>query len=103
MLVGLCNAAPYISSAFVGCWLADPLNNYFGRRGTIFVCANFCLWSVIGSAFTQTWEQLFICRLVLGLGMGAKASTVPVYAAENSPAGELIVPLIQNVYIRANA
>ncbi|EDN96833.1 hypothetical protein SS1G_01759 [Sclerotinia sclerotiorum 1980 UF-70] len=86
MLVGLCNAAPYISSAFIGCWISDPLNNYFGRRGTIFISGNFCLWSVIGSAFTTTWEELFICRLILGLGMGAKASTVPVYAAENSPA-----------------
>ncbi|KAK5134067.1 hypothetical protein LTR08_006957 [Meristemomyces frigidus] len=26
-LVGLINAAPYIASAFCGCWLSDPLNN----------------------------------------------------------------------------
>ncbi|KAM0158415.1 hypothetical protein ACHAPG_004093 [Botrytis cinerea] len=95
MLVGLCNAAPYISSAFIGCWISDPLNNYFGRRGTIFVAGNFCLWSVIGSAFTTTWQELFICRLILGLGMGAKASTVPVYAAENSPAGAFALFLSQ--------
>lgn len=43
--------------------------------GAIFVAANFCLWPVIGSAFTQTWVQLLICRLLLGVGMGAKAST----------------------------
>lgn len=35
---------------------------------------------------SQTWEQLFVTRLLLGLGMGAKASTVPIYAAENTPA-----------------
>lgn len=29
---------------------------------------------------------LQVCRLLLGLGMGAKASTVPIYAAENTPA-----------------
>ncbi|RDL38431.1 MFS general substrate transporter [Venustampulla echinocandica] len=86
LLVGLVNAAPYIGSAILGCWLSDPLNHYLGRRGTIFVSGNFCLWSVIGSAFTHTWPQLFICRIILGLGMGAKASTVPIYAAENSPA-----------------
>lgn len=85
-LVGLVNAAPYIASAFIGCWLSDPLNNYFGRRGTIFFSAIFCLFSVIGSACTQTWWQLFICRLLLGIGMGSKASTVPIYAAENVPA-----------------
>lgn len=54
-LVGMINAAPYIASAFCGCWLSDPLNNYFGRRGTIFFAAIFCLLSVIGSACTQTW------------------------------------------------
>lgn len=85
-LVGLVNAAPYIGSAFIGCWLSDPLNFYIGRRGTIFVSAIFCFLPVIGSAFTQTWEQLFVCRLLLGFGMGAKGSTVPIYAAENSPA-----------------
>lgn len=86
LLVGLINAAPYIGSAFIGCWFSDPINHYFGRRGTIFVSANFCLLSVLGTAFTQTWVQCFICRLLLGVGMGAKASTVPIYAAENSPA-----------------
>ena len=27
------NAGPYIGSAFIGCWISDPVNNYFGRRG----------------------------------------------------------------------
>jgi Sugar (and other) transporter len=86
LLVGLVNSAPHIASAFLGCWLSDPLNYYTGRRGTIFIAAIFCFLPVIGSAFTQTWVQLFICRLLLGIGMGAKGSTVPIYAAENSPA-----------------
>lgn len=29
---------------------------------------------------------MFIARLVLGLGIGPKSATVPVYAAESSPA-----------------
>ena len=53
-IVGLVNAGPYIGSAFLGCWLSDPLNNFLGRRGTIFFSAIFCLLSVIGSGFTQT-------------------------------------------------
>ncbi|KAG9240884.1 hypothetical protein BJ878DRAFT_523556 [Calycina marina] len=85
LIVGLVNAAPYIASAFFGCWIADPLNHYFGRRGTIFFAGIFCFLPVLGSAFTQTWPELFICRLLLGIGMGSKGSTVPVYAAENSP------------------
>ncbi|KAL2050299.1 hypothetical protein ABVK25_009407 [Lepraria finkii] len=85
-ILGLVNAAPYFASAFVGCWLSHPLNHRIGRRGTIFFSAIFCLLSVIGSGFTQSWPQLFACRLLLGIGMGAKASTIPVFAAENSPA-----------------
>ncbi|KAL5485353.1 hypothetical protein ACEPAI_7995 [Sanghuangporus weigelae] len=85
-LVGLVNAAPYIASSFLGCWISDPLNNWLGRRGCIFFSAVFCVLAPIGGAFTQTWEQLFVTRLLLGIGMGSKASTVPIFSAENSPA-----------------
>ncbi|KAI0121580.1 major facilitator superfamily domain-containing protein [Hypoxylon sp. NC0597] len=86
VLVGLINSAPYIGSAFIGCWLSDPLNNLFGRRGTIFISAIFCLLTPIGGALTQNWQQFLISRILLGIGMGIKASTVPIFAAENSPA-----------------
>lgn len=62
------------------------MNNYIGRRGTIFVSAIFCLFTPIGGAVSQTWEQLLITRLLMGIGMGLKGSTVPIFAAENSPA-----------------
>ncbi|KAJ5622716.1 hypothetical protein N7528_005948 [Penicillium herquei] len=85
-LVGLVNAGPYISSAFFSCWISDPFNRYFGRRGTIFVAAIFCVLSPIGSACTQNWPQLFGTRILLGVGMGLKASTIPIFCAENVPA-----------------
>ena len=85
-ILGLVNAAPYFAASLCGCWLSHPLNHKLGRRGTIFISALFCFASVIGSAFTQNWEQLFACRCLLGIGMGTKASTVPIFAAENSPA-----------------
>ena len=87
-----CKASVVVESAgltlslYRGCWLSHPLNHRFGRRGTIFFSAIFCFLSVIGSAFTRSWPQLFACRLLLGIGMGTKASTIPVFAAENSPA-----------------
>ncbi|MCJ1386804.1 hypothetical protein MMC17_009932 [Xylographa soralifera] len=85
-IVGLINAAPYFSAAFLGCFLADPLNLYLGRRGAIFTAAVFCLGSVLGSASVQTWQQLLTCRLLLGIGMGVKATTIPIFATESSPA-----------------
>lgn len=54
--------------------------------GTIFISAIFCLLTPIGGALTQNWQQLLITRILLGVGMGIKASTVPIFAAENSPA-----------------
>ncbi|KAJ7596753.1 hypothetical protein C8J56DRAFT_1011398 [Mycena floridula] len=85
-IVGLINSGPFISAALLGCWLTDPLNLWFGRRGTIFFCGIFCVFSVIGSAFAKTWPQLLVTRLLLGLGVGPKACTIPVFAAENTPA-----------------
>ncbi|KAL8290001.1 hypothetical protein RQP46_002940 [Phenoliferia psychrophenolica] len=85
-LVGLVNAAPYIASALFGCWISDPLNKYFGRRGCIFITAFILIVTPIASGFTQNWQQLFVVRLILGIGMGAKGSTVPIFAAENAPA-----------------
>ncbi|KAI9041291.1 galactose-proton symport [Aspergillus affinis] len=85
-LVGVVNAGPYMASAVIGCWLSDPLNKIMGRRGVIFISAIFCLLTPIGSAVCQTWPQLLVTRLLLGLGMGLKASTIPVFCAENCPA-----------------
>ncbi|KKK25618.1 hypothetical protein P175DRAFT_0522673 [Aspergillus ochraceoroseus IBT 24754] len=85
-LVGVVNAAPYIASAVLGCWISDPANHYLGRRGAIFISAIFCLLSPFGQAVSQTWPQLFVTRLLLGIGMGLKASTIPVFCAENTPA-----------------
>ena len=62
------------------------INFYLGRRGTIFISAVFCVLTPIGGAVSQTWEQLFITRLLMGIGMGLKGSCVPIFAAENSPA-----------------
>ncbi|KAI9894236.1 MAG: hypothetical protein M1814_004090 [Vezdaea aestivalis] len=85
-ILGFINSAPYFAASIIGCWLADPVNFYLARRGTIFIAAIFCLLPVIGSAFVQNWKQLLVCRLLLGVGMGMKASTIPVFAAENAPA-----------------
>ncbi|WRT68778.1 uncharacterized protein IL334_005758 [Kwoniella shivajii] len=84
--VGFVNAAPYISSALLGAWLSDPLNHFLGRRGEVFVTSLILIITPIASGFTHSWQALAVVRLILGIGMGAKAATVPMYAAELSPA-----------------
>ncbi|GFP59747.1 hypothetical protein ACSS6W_009687 [Trichoderma asperelloides] len=85
-LIGLVNSLPYITICLFAGWIADPLNNWLGRRGTIFIGAIFSLFAPFGMAVSQTWGQLAACRVLLGIGMGLKEVTVPVYAAENAPA-----------------
>lgn len=66
-------------------WISDPINNLLGRRHTIFIAAIFSLLSPIGQALTQSWGELIACRVLLGIGMGLKEVTVPVFSAEVAP------------------
>ena len=66
-------------------WISDPLNNLLGRRGVIFLAAIFSLLAPFGQALSQKWGQLVACRILLGIGMGLKEVTVPVFSAESAP------------------
>lgn len=61
------------------------MNDWIGRRGAIFIGAVFSLLAPIGMAFTQKWGELVATRILLGIGMGLKEVTVPVFSAENAP------------------
>lgn len=80
------NSAPYICCCVLGCWLTDPLNKWLGRRGTIFIAALISFLACIWQGVTNSWPHLWAARFVLGLGIGPKSATVPVYAAECAPA-----------------
>ncbi|KAL8931592.1 MAG: hypothetical protein Q9216_007145 [Gyalolechia sp. 2 TL-2023] len=83
---GLVVSAPYLACAVLGCWLTEPLNKIFARRGTIFISSLIAALASIWEAVVQSWPNLFVARFVLGLGIGTKSATVPVYAAECAPA-----------------
>lgn len=84
-LIGCINAAPGISGLFAA-WLADPLNNMWGRRGVIFFTGLFCIFPVLAQAFTQNWWGLLLTRLIMGIGMGIKITTIPIMTSEVVPA-----------------
>jgi MFS family permease len=79
------NAAPALFG-LLSAWAADPVNQLLGRRGTIFATNLFVVFPVLAQGFTHSWADLLICRLFMGLGMGIKISTIPIYSAEVSPA-----------------
>lgn len=85
-IIGAINSMPYMAICVFAAWISDPVNNLIGRRGTIFTAAIFSVLAPIGMAVSQTYGQLMACRILLGIGMGLKEVTVPVYSAENAPA-----------------
>ncbi|VVT44594.1 uncharacterized protein SAPINGB_P000468 [Magnusiomyces paraingens] len=85
-LIGMVVGAPYLCSFALGCALTGPLNNLLGRRGVIFLSCFIAGAASIWESFTYSWVQMFLARLLLGLGIGPKSSTVPVFSAECAPA-----------------
>lgn len=70
---------------YSGAFIVDPLNHYFGRRGEIFITAIILTATPIGSGFTHSWQALFATRFIMGIGIGAKNATVPIFSAEMAP------------------
>ncbi|KAF9872285.1 sugar transporter [Colletotrichum karsti] len=84
-IIGLINSIIFLTAGLIGAFIVDPLNHYFGRRGEIFITALCLTATPIGSGFAKTWEGLFIARFVMGIGIGAKNATVPIFSAEMAP------------------
>lgn len=80
--------APLIEATLTssGAFITDPLNHYFGRRGEIFITAACLTATPIASGFAKSWQALFAIRFVMGIGIGAKNATVPIFSAELAPA-----------------
>jgi sugar porter (SP) family MFS transporter len=85
-IVGIVNAIIFLTAGLIGAFIVDPLNHYLGRRGEIFLTAVCLTATPIGSAFAKSWQGLFAARFIMGIGIGAKNATVPIYSAEMAPA-----------------
>ncbi|KAF2646725.1 hypothetical protein P280DRAFT_512877 [Massarina eburnea CBS 473.64] len=85
-VIGLVNSLPYIAIAVFTAWISDPINELLGRKWTIWIAAIFSLVAPVGSGLVKTWPQLAVCRVLLGIGMGLKEVTVPVFSVEIVPA-----------------
>ncbi|KAF2002631.1 MFS general substrate transporter [Amniculicola lignicola CBS 123094] len=87
-IVGGVNCITWFSAAFLGPFFVDPLSQWtdkLGRRGAVLIAALFSLASMIGGSRSTSWQGYFIARLFLGIGIGAKASLVPIWESETLP------------------
>ncbi|KAH8722510.1 sugar transporter-like protein [Phaeosphaeriaceae sp. PMI808] len=85
-IIGIINSIIFLTAGLIGAFIVDPLNKYLGRRGEIFFTALCLTATPIGSGFAKSWEGLFAARFIMGIGIGAKNATVPIYSAEMAPA-----------------
>jgi MFS family permease len=79
--VGLIATATLLASA-VGGWLAGILADRFGRVKTLQLTVVVFAFFTFLSGFAQNFEQLIICRTLMGLGFGGEWSAGAVLMAE---------------------
>lgn len=80
---GLINAAPFLVGSVLGLIINDQLQWFAkGRRRALIFAGVVSFSSFIGSAYCTSPSQLLACRIILGIGVAAKASIAPILAAE---------------------
>lgn len=89
--LGATNATPFLAAAVLGCWLALPISDRFGRKGSMVVAAVLVLVSSLLSAIVPVismsapkWTILLGIRIINGIGMGIKAVNTPILASETA-------------------
>ena len=87
-------AIPWFAAAILGSYLSDPISEHIGRRGALFFAAACSFSSMFAASQVNSWQALMVCRIVLGMGIGGKASVVPILESEITPTskrGRLLV------------
>jgi hypothetical protein len=62
----LMSLAAYLCCAILGCWLTEPMNKVFARRGTIFISCFIAAIASVWEGLANSWVNLFLARFVLG-------------------------------------
>lgn len=78
---GLLGSSVYIGY-MVGALSAGLLGDRYGRRRIMMYVLAFTSLATMIAAFSQSWEMLFSCRVLAGLGTGAESAIIAPYVAE---------------------
>ncbi len=71
--------------AIIGSILAGRLNDALGRKKTLLLLAVIFTVGAILTAISPNLVFFLVCRIIVGLAIGAAASVVPVYISEIAP------------------
>lgn len=75
-----------IIGAVLGAAFGGRISDKYGRRSVLIATAVVFVIAPLGMAFAPNTEVLFLFRLLVGLGAGLAAVTLPVYLSEIAPA-----------------
>lgn len=70
--------------SIIGVLFAGKLSDRYGRKVTMLIAALFFSVSGIGCAFTGSFEQLVLARMLGGIGIGVVSIVSPLYISEVS-------------------
>ena len=73
--------------AAIGAALAGKIADYIGRRDTIMATAGLFVLGSFSSALTDSPEIFILCRVLVGVALGAVSLAAPLYISEISPTG----------------
>jgi len=68
------------AGTLLGAYLAGWMADRYGRRSGVFFSLLFCLVFGLTSAFATSYEMLLWARLLVGVGVGANAAALSLYA-----------------------
>ncbi len=71
--------------AIIGAIIAGRINDALGRKKTLLLLAVIFTAGALLTAISPNLVFFLVCRIIVGLGIGAAASVVPVYIAEIAP------------------
>ncbi|GJQ10503.1 hypothetical protein GpartN1_g2294.t1 [Galdieria partita] len=69
----------------LGSALATPISFVVGRRTVLLISSVTYIVGVVIATSTKTWGQLLAGRLIMGVGIGTEAMTIPIYISEVVP------------------
>ena len=91
----IAQAVPWFSASILGSFLSAPLSEYTGLRIALFTIAMCSFTSSVWGSQVTSWEALIGSRILLGIGIGGKASIVSIFESE-------VLPSSKNGYLLVN-
>jgi len=74
-----------VAGALVAAVFSGPTSDYFGRRPVILISSVVFAVGSLLMAFAESYDILLVGRFIVGLGVGAASTSMPVFVSEAAP------------------